>query len=120
MQCVYCQAWNEEDERRCSRCGRRLRVAAPRPAPDGYPLTSAAAPALEALPGGQRQPSTPRPDAKLAELSPIPGGVPDLRGDLPPCRYRRRCDRAAAICDEPPLPRVELGPGHVVACRQPL
>jgi len=62
MQCVYCQAWNEEDERRCSRCGRRLRVAAPRPAPDGYPLTSAAAPALEALPGGQRQPSTPRPD----------------------------------------------------------
>ena len=62
MQCVYCQAWNEQDERRCVRCGRRLHAAAPRPAPDSYPLTSAAAPALEALPGGQRQPAGPRPD----------------------------------------------------------
>jgi uncharacterized RDD family membrane protein YckC len=62
MQCVYCQAWNEQDERRCVRCGRRLRAPAPRPAPDTYPLTSAAAPALQALPGGQRQPSAPRPE----------------------------------------------------------
>jgi len=54
MQCVYCQAWNEEDERRCVRCGRRLHVVAP--------LTGAAAPALEALPGGQRQASAPRTD----------------------------------------------------------
>ncbi len=29
MQCRYCRAWNEEDERRCVRCGRRM-VAAPR------------------------------------------------------------------------------------------
>lgn len=62
MQCVYCQAWNEQDERRCVRCGRKLHPAAPRPAPDSYPLTGAAAPALEALPGGQRQPSVPRTD----------------------------------------------------------
>jgi uncharacterized RDD family membrane protein YckC len=62
MQCVYCQAWNEEDERRCVRCGRRLHVAASRPTPDSYPLTAAAAPALEALPGGQMQPSAPRAD----------------------------------------------------------
>ena len=58
MQCVYCQAWNEEDELRCSRCGRRLRTAASRPAP----LTGAVAPALEALPGGQPQESAPRPE----------------------------------------------------------
>jgi uncharacterized RDD family membrane protein YckC len=61
MQCVYCQAWNEQDERRCVRCGRRLHAAA-RPAQDSYPLTGAAAPALESLPGGQRQPSAPPPE----------------------------------------------------------
>src|SRR5438034_592779 len=40
--------------------------------------------------------STPRPGAKLADLAPITGVVPDLRGDLPVCRYRARCDRSAA------------------------
>lgn len=64
--------------------------------------------------------STPRPGATLGDLKPIPGGVPDLRGNLPPCRYRARCDRAIPACDEPPLPRVELTPGHTVACRVPL
>jgi len=63
--------------------------------------------------------STPRPGAKLADLVPIPGGVPDLRGALPPCRYRLRCERAAAVCDEPPLPRREIARGHLVACRFP-
>jgi peptide/nickel transport system ATP-binding protein len=63
--------------------------------------------------------STPRPGATLADLAPIPGGVPDLRGALPPCRYRLRCERAAAACDEPPLPRQQVGHGHVVACRFP-
>ena len=58
MQCVYCQAWNEEDERRCVRCGRRVHAAPYQPAA----LTGAAAPALEALPGGERQPPAPRPD----------------------------------------------------------
>ena len=64
--------------------------------------------------------STPRPGAKLTDLLPIAGGVPDLRDALPPCRYRARCDRAAAVCDERPLPRAEVTPGHVVACRIPL
>jgi peptide/nickel transport system ATP-binding protein len=64
--------------------------------------------------------STPRVGAKLAELVPIGGGVPDLRMALPPCRYRARCERAAPVCDEPPLPRTELGPRHLVACRVPL
>jgi uncharacterized RDD family membrane protein YckC len=57
MQCRYCQNWNEEDERRCVRCGRRLHLSAPRSAPesfDSYPATAAAtALALESIPGGQ-------------------------------------------------------------------
>jgi len=64
--------------------------------------------------------STPRAGAKLADLIPIPGALPDLRAPLPPCRYRARCERAAAVCDEPPLPRELVGAGHVVACRRPL
>lgn len=55
MQCRYCQNWNEEDERRCVRCGRRLHLAAPRSAPEGYPASIglATAAALESYPGGQ-------------------------------------------------------------------
>ena len=53
MQCVHCQAWNEEDERRCTRCGRRLHASAPRPSFDTHPLMQAAAPALETLQGGR-------------------------------------------------------------------
>jgi peptide/nickel transport system ATP-binding protein len=64
--------------------------------------------------------STPRPGAKLSELTPITGSVPDLRAALPPCRYRTRCERAADICDEAPLPRTEVSAGHMVACRIPL
>ena len=44
---------------------------------------------------------------------------PDLRGVLPPCRYRTRCERAVDACDEPPLPRAIPAPGELVACRRP-
>jgi peptide/nickel transport system ATP-binding protein len=64
--------------------------------------------------------STPRPRAPLDALRPIPGTVPDLRDALPPCRYRSRCERAVAACDEPPLPRLSVGADHTVACRVPL
>ncbi len=64
--------------------------------------------------------STPRPRATLADLIPIPGGVPDLRASLPPCRYRSRCDRAVASCDAQPLPRAAPAPGRLVACWNPL
>jgi peptide/nickel transport system ATP-binding protein len=64
--------------------------------------------------------STPRPGAKLADLAPIAGSVPDLRGELPVCRYRGRCERAADPCDAVPLPRTEIADGHLVACRRPL
>lgn len=54
MQCRYCQNWNEEDERRCVRCGRRLHLSSPRSAPDSYPAAATAtALALESIPGGQ-------------------------------------------------------------------
>jgi peptide/nickel transport system ATP-binding protein len=64
--------------------------------------------------------STPRPGAKLADLMPIPGSVPDLRRALPPCRYRTRCDRARPDCDAGPLPRLEVAALHRVACHHPL
>jgi uncharacterized RDD family membrane protein YckC len=52
MQCRYCREWNEADERRCLRCGRRLELAT-RSSLRSYPLPNGAAtaPALEALPG---------------------------------------------------------------------
>jgi peptide/nickel transport system ATP-binding protein len=62
--------------------------------------------------------ATPRPGASLDELAAIPGGLPDLRGDLPSCRYRTRCERYAPLCDGP-LPRSEPVPGHLVACWKP-
>jgi uncharacterized RDD family membrane protein YckC len=63
MQCRYCQNWNEEDERRCVRCGRRLHLASPLSGPDSsYPTTAAAtALALESIPGGQPLSAAPQP-----------------------------------------------------------
>jgi peptide/nickel transport system ATP-binding protein len=56
---------------------------------------------------------------RLADLAAIPGGLPDLRDELPPCRYRLRCERYTPRCDGP-LPRVDVLPGHMVACWKPL
>jgi peptide/nickel transport system ATP-binding protein len=63
--------------------------------------------------------ATPSRVERLDQLAAIPGGLPDLRGELPPCRYRFRCERYAPICDGQ-LPRSEVLPGHVVACAKPL
>ena len=49
MHCRYCRAWNNEEEHRCTRCGRRLHLANPRPAPDTYPIQTATAPDLIGL-----------------------------------------------------------------------
>jgi hypothetical protein len=87
MQCRYCQNWNEEDERRCVRCGRRLQLSAPRSAPesylgDGYPTAAATALALESIPGGMPLAPAPEPrtnyqpslfrDAAGPKVVPIP------------------------------------------------
>ena len=46
MNCTYCASWNADDEHRCTRCGRRLKVSGTNVA--GYPVSrSAAAFALE-------------------------------------------------------------------------
>jgi len=62
------------------------------------------------------------PDAarSLHELASIPGSLPDLRrSDLPNCRYRERCEFATGACDFP-LPPLDVGPHHRVACHHPL
>ena len=63
--------------------------------------------------------ATPRPGVALDDLAAIPGGLPDLRGDLPACRYSSRCERYAPFCDDP-LPVQEPAEGHTVACWKPL
>ncbi len=63
--------------------------------------------------------SMPQGKADLADLMPIPGGLPDLRADLPPCRYSARCERHDAACDAAPLPRIDVAARHSVACRHP-
>ena len=70
MQCVHCKAWNEADERRCVRCGRRLHASAPRPAPEIYPLSGAAVPELEALPGGRQTLPHPTPPQTRPDFQP--------------------------------------------------
>ena len=42
MTCRYCGAQNEEEDHRCRRCGRRLHLSNPQPAPEMYPVMSAA------------------------------------------------------------------------------
>ncbi len=62
----------------------------------------------------------PNASGNLAELTSIPGNLPDLRAELPACRYSDRCERFAQDCLESPLPRQETEAGHHVACRYPL
>ncbi len=64
--------------------------------------------------------ATPAPDRGLEAITSIPGSLPDLRGTLPPCRYRQRCTRALPACDLPGLAMTELDTGHLVKCRNPL
>ncbi len=64
--------------------------------------------------------ATPTPEARMDDLNAIGGQLPDLRRDLPPCRFSGRCERHQSVCGEPPLPWVELSPAHVVRCRFPL
>ncbi len=64
--------------------------------------------------------ATPNAGRDLAELTSIPGNLPDLRTELPACRYSERCERLKEDCLESPLPRLEAGTGHLVACRYPL
>ena len=63
--------------------------------------------------------ATPNRAARLADLTSIPGALPDLRrGDLPPCRFEHRCPERRGVCARP-LPRVAIAPAHEVACHMP-
>jgi peptide/nickel transport system ATP-binding protein len=64
--------------------------------------------------------STPTPRTTIHDLVSIPGQLPDLRKDLPACRFSARCERHVALCDERPLPWTVISPGHAVRCRVPL
>ena len=64
--------------------------------------------------------ATPDAETEIANLSAIPGSLPDLRGDLPPCRFLHRCDRSEPRCSTQPLPLTEIRPGHSLRCWNPL
>ena len=63
--------------------------------------------------------TAPRRGMELAALSPIAGGLPDLRGALPECRFQPRCERARPDCAAP-VPMAEIAAGHQLRCRHPL
>ncbi len=50
-----------------------------------------------------------------APLSPIPGGLPDLRAPDPGCNFRPRCPFAAAGCEQP---QRLLAGSHAVRCHR--
>ncbi len=64
--------------------------------------------------------ATPTPRSTIEDLVAIPGQLPDLRADLPPCRFSARCERHVTACDEAPLPWAAVSPTHMVRCRVPL
>ncbi len=64
--------------------------------------------------------ATPQGDGALDDIASIPGGLPDLRGDLPPCRFSARCERFEETCNTSLLSLDEVSPGHFLACRRPL
>lgn len=64
--------------------------------------------------------ATPHGEGSLDDIESITGGLPDLRGDLPPCRFSARCDRFEEICNMPDLPLEEVSVGHFLSCRRPL
>ncbi len=67
MHCKYCRSWNADDEHRCNRCGRRLKVA---PGSQGYPASrSASALALARQPDAMEELDEPAP---LRSRSPVP------------------------------------------------
>jgi peptide/nickel transport system ATP-binding protein len=64
--------------------------------------------------------STPSGDGKLENMHPIKGSIPDLRLDLPPCRFAARCPRQIDKCLQQPLPRISETRNAMVACWRPL
>jgi len=59
--------------------------------------------------------SIPKMEGARSQLSFIPGSIPDLTGEVPACRFYRRCPYGQKICEETE-PRIEEADGHSVAC----
>ena len=117
MQCRYCRAWNEDDERRCVRCGRRMVAAAQRPVGSGdtLPLSTSTAPALEMLQGREAvpqqaaaaaasasagtvnyQPSLFRDASHAHKVIPIPTLLPSRPRDTPESAREERAREESA------------------------
>lgn len=64
--------------------------------------------------------ATPRGEGSLDDIESIAGSLPDLRTELPPCRFSARCERFEDACNAPHLLAHEATPGHFVTCRRPL
>jgi peptide/nickel transport system ATP-binding protein len=64
--------------------------------------------------------ATPTPRSTVDGLVSIPGQLPDLRADLPACRFSARCERRVAVCEQRPLPWTALSATHLVRCRVPM
>ncbi len=109
MECRYCQAANADDDHRCRRCGRRLRIS---PVYAGF---SAAAPVLQfdTAPAPQRGPA------------PVPqyNGGPVLQHEGASSAMRRTADRTEAHrSPEPsePRPRITYQPSLFPSRELPL
>ncbi|SON55035.1 Oligopeptide transport ATP-binding protein OppD [Hartmannibacter diazotrophicus] len=63
--------------------------------------------------------ATPKSAESLEDLAAIPGNLPDLRGELFPCRFRDRCPNHKSDCDVGPLPLLDVGAAHSVRCHHP-
>lgn len=96
MICGYCRTRNSEEDHRCTRCGRRLHHAAPRPAPDTYPVVRGAA--ARALNTEQTEVAQTATD--VARVEPPSGVVPAIQASL-------FGPQAVPRVLEMPVPRVE-------------
>lgn len=128
MKCPHCRAWVDSDEHRCQRCGRRVRAAMARPAPDTYPIATATAPALEAAreetpaaappprPGVTYQPPLFR---EIPQVLPIPTFTPvQMSG---PSRRKAPKTKAASLDQQrfdfgPEPPRLNTSVEAVIFC----
>jgi uncharacterized RDD family membrane protein YckC len=110
MHCQYCRTWNDEDEHRCQRCGRRLKTPPARPAPETYPVNSpggalAAATAPAAVAEAPRPSLSDRPDA------PRQGSLFQAReaAKIIPFRVAAKPEAAAAPASKQAAPRPKRG-----------
>ncbi len=105
MECQYCHAVCEPDERRCARCGHRLLFANPRSAPQDYvpadPIQTSTAPALDYLRLVQPLET---PKAESQKLESIPGGLAGSPKSPETFKYQQSLFRDANAPKVIPIP----------------